>query len=881
MALSPKCLKRAAEASKGKPLTKERADQLAAGLDKAARELARRDAQRWRSLSNQERMAEAAQLAIDELDKSARLKKFRAIRQAVASADTMRRIRANQELLKISPTRAYNNDLVHTDIRAGAIRDKAITDLRDAFAAFESRDGVGVMRNLAMRVFDVANPDMARDVAREIYKLADGHTGNQAAKAAAKSWLDVASSLRERANSLGADIGELWYGYLSQLHDSEAVWKAGAAKWVDFILERDLLDSKQYFNADGTTMTPAQLREMLTAAHETIASEGLNKRKPGEFAGTLKANKGSQHRVLHFKDGDAWVAYMSEYGRGSLYDAMMGHIGQMSRDIAMMEQMGPNPVQLHKAVLDQLERETQRTGFIEKRSVGGLPDNYFRILSGESGVAESQTFAKIGREVRSMEVASKLGATAFTAFGGDIGTAMMTAHYHKLPYMRMLKDIGKAGVSKQTREMLRAHGVISETMARGLERFAGEHIQNSFFGHAAHATVKLSLLQAITDTVRDGASLTFMSGLAKTGRVKWNNLDEYDRFVYQRAGITDQEWAVINKAKPTKDFGGEHLTPETVLAIPDADLVEFVAGATVKPGAEIPADVRAQIDSVRTRASELLSGFIKDESFFASVQPDMHTRAVTTAGGVLKPGTVAGETGRSVALFHSFPIAMITRHLSRILQTPQGLEGAPVGFAAKTEYGSVANKVGVLAGFTTMLSLLSAITFQLQQLVQGKDPVNMDPGNEDGRKFWLKSSLRGGGLSYLGELLGKDPRERRSFGAGGGFGAFGPVFGSAGDLVFGLGYENLVEALAGEETKIAGESLQFAARHLPFVNIWQIKPMWERWALHQAQEAASPGYLNRMEERTRRAWGQEYFWAPGEFAPHRGPDFEAAFEDRI
>ena len=43
---------------------------------------------------------------------------------------------------------------------------------------------------------------------------------------------------------------------------------------------------------------------------------------------------------------------------------------------------------------------------------------------------------------------------------------------------------------------------------------------------------------------------------------------------------------------------------------------------------------------------------------------------------------------------------------------------------------------------------------------------------------------------------------------------------------------------------------------------------------HALQENLSPGYLSRMQQRARKDWQQEYYWAPGTGLPDRAPSFE-------
>ncbi|WP_428245901.1 hypothetical protein, partial [Enterococcus gallinarum] len=77
------------------------------------------------------------------------------------------------------------------------------------------------------------------------------------------------------------------------------------------------------------------------------------------------------------------------------------------------------------------------------------------------------------------------------------------------------------------------------------------------------------------------------------------------------------------------------------------------------------------------------------------------TRVMSSGGGEQR-GTMRGELARSVMQFKSFPIAMVSRHWRRMLDTPQGLDGAPVA----------ANRVAYAGALFASLGALGAIAYQ-------------------------------------------------------------------------------------------------------------------------------------------------------------------------
>lgn len=842
MAISPKCIQQLAAAA-GKPLSAGKLRAIETELDATMRELARRDPARWRSLSRDQRMAEGAMEAMKQVAADAALKEYRATLQALRSSETAERIAGQRALNKLTQSQGLVRDIEQTSQYIDAERDKAIGYLGDLLDAAGAKDGTSVLRNLGMRLFDLDNPAMTADVVREVFKLADGSTGNRAATAAAKAWLDTIETMRQRFNSAGGNVGKLAYGYLSQAHDAVKVFEAGPQQWAAKVLP--MLDRKQYLRGDGALMSDAEVTALLEASHETLATGGKNKTVPGQFAGGgARSNRGSDHRVLHFKDGDAWMEYMGEFGQGSLYDSMTGHIGGMARDIGLVERYGPNPEQQFRVQNDIAERADDAGSRANRGALLVKPVSAWNVVSGKAGMAENRVTAQIGQDVRNLQTAAKLGGAVLSSFT-DVGTIGATLHFNRLPYFDMLANIGRQ-ISPENRAFLREHGVIAEAVKGSMNRWTGDNMTHSWTGRAAGAVMKLSLMNAWTDGLRGAFAQTMMGGLARMAKKDWAGLSEWDRYLLQRKGISEADWSIISKAVPEKDPSGiDRLTADGVRA--------------------------TGVDGAEQAATKLLA-FVIDESQFAVVNPDVATRAIVTGGG-MPTGTLKGEAMRSFAQFKSFPIAMMTRHWRRIMETPQGLEGAPVGFGGESVAAGRVNKVMGMAALNVTGMMLGAIVLQNKALVQGKDPYDMTEG-----KFWMRSLAQGGGMGYLGDLLFKDPTEQRGNTVEQTVGtvlgpAAGAVAGLAGDLVV----ANAWEAAKGKDTKMGAEALRWANSQLPGQSLWWARGVWEHGFLFQAQEALNPGYLARMKQRAQKDWGQEMWWQPEDILPSRAPDLSGAF----
>lgn len=835
------CIKKVRAAS-ARPLSDAKLKAIEDAIGGKMRDLARQDPEGWMAKSREQRVTEASKAAMEDVTAEAARTEYLGTLQLLKTDETNQRIALAKETsaMKLTQSQALIRDIENTNGYTHALHDEAVSGFKDLLDAAESKDGTGVLRNLSMRLWDVDNPRMTADIVREVFRNADGHTGNKLARAGAEAWLKSIEALRVRFNAAGGDVGKLGYGYLSQSHDPAKVLSVKPQEWAQKVMP--LLDRKQYLHEDGSMMTDAQLLPVLAGVHETLASNGLNKIEPGQYKGIGKrANAGGERRVLHFKDGDAWMGYMQEFGEGSLYDAMVGHVGSMTRNIGLVERMGPNPEMQFKLQADIAQR-ADGAGTMKNRSLGNTPEAYWAIASGKTGNPENATIAKIAQDVRNVQTAAKLGSAVLTSFA-DVGTIAHTLHYDRLPYFDMLKNLGK-NFSKDHRDFLQAHGIIAENLTSTLNRWTGDNMTHSLTGRVSNSVMKLSLMNAWTDGLRSAFSATMMQGFAKKVGKEWGKLDQWDQWLMTRKGITEADWGVISQAQATERGGAKYLTRDSIVA-------------TGAPGAE----------QVATK----WMAFVSDESQFAVVNPDMAVRAIVTGGG-MPAGTVRGEAMRTFMQFKSFPLAMMTRHWTRLFDTPQGLEGAPTGFGAKTQVGATANRIAVLAGLNVSLMMLGAVTLQVKSLVAGKDPYDMTD-----LKFWPRALTQGGGLGYVGDLIFKDPTENRGSTAEQGVGSIlGPAAGAAAGLVGDLMLTNAWEAAKGKDTHWKAEALRWTNSQLPYTSLWQTRGAWDHWVIHNAQEAVNPGYLGRMRARAMKDWNQDYFWTPGEAMPHRAPDLSAA-----
>lgn len=809
------CIQAVAQAI-GRSVTQQEAQNIESRIMDSMKQLARKDPAAWQQMSREARLNAAADDAGKALQHDAGKAKQRAALTILAHDRVLNRYSA---LVAdgLKPFHAVARVLDDAGRFARGVSNEYFSGLVDTLNAINPKF-------LGM----VEDARQAADLVREIF---GEQTGNPLAGKAARAWLDTAEAMRKRFNAAGGDVGKLDYGYLPQPHDDVRVLKAGQDKWVGDILP--LLDRSRYVDENGVRLDDAQLIDMLGRAWETITTGGLNKTEPGQAAGIgMRANRGSAHRAIHFKDAESYLSYAASYNRGGVLSAMQGHVSRLARDIALVEEFGPNPP-MQWAYLHDTALRTGASDMVGPWLVS--TQNMWDVLNGNTGTVANVRLAEVAQGARNVEVFGKLGS-AFISSITDIPTYFTTTGFNRLgiadPLVNLVRAFGKDSADYANRAGLVAESVISD-----MNRWAEANIGKGWTAKLANATMKASLLEAWTDAVRRGFSVTMMGALGKMSRADWQALDAGDRGRLVAKGVTETDFKVWRMAQPENWRGSQMLTLQAVRGIPEADLA--AAGLSLRD---------------QNRAVSRLLGTIADESEFASLAQDLQTRAAVTRG--TKKGTIEGEFLRSLALFKGFPMSMISRHWGRM--------------AEQWRTGEKASSVAYGAGLSTALTIFGALAVVLKDMVNGKDPRDMTTP-----KFWGAAFAQGGGVGIFGDFLYTGMGGQNRAGVPNWMNLAGPVVGSGFEAVD-LTAGNIGQLVRGEDTNAGAEAVRFARSHMPFVNLWYAKSAIDHAGLQDLQEMLSPGYLSRMRDRAHKDWGQDYWWQPGEMAPDRAPDLNAA-----
>ncbi|HEV2748575.1 MAG TPA: hypothetical protein VGW34_14930 [Allosphingosinicella sp.] len=660
------------------------------------------------------------------------------------------------------------------------------------------------------------------DLGRERFGEA---TGNLSAKELAAAFGEAAEYARLRFNRGGGAVGKREDWGLPQHHDTMKVRAVPYQQWRADLLPALALE-RMTDDATGQPFTPDSIEAALKNAYDAIRSDGWTRREAGGLGRGKLANSHSDHRFFVFRDFAAWNEYREKYGSGTLFDAMIGHLDGMARDIAMVEQMGPNPAATLKWLQDKVKKAAAEdpdpggAGIDRARSTADVKlANLYAVVSGELNAPVSETWARRFGGVRSFLTSALLGSTTLVATPTDIGFGTITRAYNGLPVTRQLGSYLKLlnPLSRADRRVAVRLGLIAEEaskIAASLNRYIDGVHGPEVAMRLSDAVMRLSGLAPWTQAARWAFGMETLGHLADVRGTAWDGLESALRAMMERYGIDAPGWDAIRASEPYRHRGAEFLRPD--------DVADEALG-------------------------DKMLRMVLTETDYAVPTATARARSVLSFGQ--RPGTLGGEIVRNGALFKSFGVSMILTHGARMMEQK--------GW----------NRAKYFAGLTVTTTLLGGLALQLTALAKGRDAQDMSDG-----WFWARAALKGGGYGIFGDFIGAGANENR-FGGGFAETLAGPVVGAFADLAR-SGGKMIADARDPDKEVNAGkEVIKLAKRYVPGGTLWYARAAYERLVLDQLAEEIDPDYHDswrRMEDRAA-ALGQEYYWRPGDLAPERPP----------
>lgn len=840
--MKPQCIQ-AVETAIGRKLKENESADIDANIKKAMVDLARQDIDRWRNLSDAEKLVKAGEFVAQDIQ--AQLKR----KHAIAARDILTQ---NKNLAALDHPTLSASEVVDRMVAAHGDMSgiQSIDSKARAIASVNRGELVDFYTNIKGGLGVFTDAELVQKIVRERF---NDSTGDPLAKKISDKMGEVFEGMRERFNRAGGDIGKLDDWGLPQTHSLEKIVLAGKQAWVQ--KAEGLIDTSKYVHEDGTYYSQQEIRELLEYSFDTLSSNGANKTEIGRqsFGGNSKVtSRHSESRVLHFKDAESWMEYQSEFGGMPFVDLVEAHINGLSKDIAMVENLGSSPRNSMRILMDAAEQKDWQKG-IDANDTGKSrkrAQTMFDEFSGQN-TPQSEVLANLGLAYRSMNVASMLGGTTISSVT-DQAMIAKTASIHGIAYRKTFGELISQLNPKNKEDRQQAHslGLATEEMLGSIARWSDDGL-TSVHGKSqklarvssgiASQVMRISGLNALTAASKVGFTKMLMHKYGTLTRSKaWADLDAMDRELIEKTGLNERAWEVMRLADPVVDRKGNQLmSARSIYEIPDNQLTQF-----------------GDPQKVRDEVATQFQAHLLDEQGMAVVEAGLRERTWMSAGQ--RKGTGMGELVKSMLQFKSFPAAFLMRHGSRAM--------AQDGVKGKAAYG-----VSLFA----MTTLLGALAVQLKELANGNDPSTMwdsdDP--QKAMNFWTRSAVQGGGLSILGDILvaGTDTSGRSTSDF-----MVGPL-GSDVKAVLGLTVGNLTQYYDDKDTNASNEAFRLLKNKIPAQNLWYTKAATNRMIFDEMQDMIAPGYREKLLRKAEREHDRTRFWGD-DVGDIQMPDFERVVE---
>lgn len=543
----------------------------------------------------------------------------------------------------------------------------------------EARRDVPVVFDLLTRPPAETNRFFA-DVVREMHELRQdgqpGMSGNRDAQKLAQIFARHAEAARLETNRAGANIGRLdgWAG--PQNWDDRAILKAGVDQFVAIVLPE--LDLARSFGQEGP-VDLAEARTILSEVYYNIVTgrdRGVSAAQRGEHLSPRNiADSLAEHRVLHFKDADAWLRVHELLGTGNIATAMIGHLGALARKASLMQMLGPNPEVMLRSVLESRARAERlaagsgaaapgrevearsiidqlrmQTGFLGGTAIGKA----YAVVSGLTDIPSNVSQARFFAGVRATMSWAKLGASLMSQFS-DLASYAAAMHDQGRGLFQGHLDAWNAlmvGGGEAARQRALLIGVGADSLLGDIHaHWSGETGLVGKMATANAAFYRWSGLHWWQNRFETQIANMTSSWMAEQATRGFAELDPAYSHLLTVHGLGGDRWEVVRLARELAEDGRHYVMPGAVATLPDEAFHPLVADAMAEAEDALRERIQAQSQGRRqaavTRAADRVAKASQRLQEAESIaRPANRARALEARQRALEAAQTAHELAR-------------------------------------------------------------------------------------------------------------------------------------------------------------------------------------------------------------------------------------------
>lgn len=737
--------------------------------------------------------------------------------------------------------------------------------------AFKSGDPMeAMMGHIGMMARDIAtmeilgpSPEIMRNYLKQLV-LQRAATVEPLGRIAAEKLATIADVMRR---VVPGDAGERFLAdfdvKLRALADAEAAARAGGAagkaaddlaRSIDDLIERLKMMEPETIGAERARLTDRLFEieaERAAVGAKGAPQVGVSKRNKRRLAALADEARDVQARLDAIDTGDnsLFVAEPQAYAE----------MVQAANDMrAAAKEIRAGGLGYVRDPMDAARASVKRH------------DAMWDIVRGTHFAPVNESAADWGQVVRNWNVSVLLGSAMVTALS-DIGLQRTARKLAGLDsgfmtiitgYLTMMKSMDRQeaissflGLDAMV-HMIHNTGRYNDGMMGIGSMRTGQRLSQravTWSGFVADRVISASGLAWWTQAGKWAFGMDLMSDMAGHVRKfdKMTDLPERLQRTLRNGGFTPDDWAALRA---------------TALHERHIDMPAGVGSGTARwlrpneiaqgPGGEALAEKYLMMIHTLTR--------------HAVIEGTVRSRSIMDFG---RPGTLAGEIGRTALQFKSFGIAVVLQHMAALTR-----EFRVNGFREGAKRS---------AEFLVITTLLGALVSELYEIINGRDPVlpkmlaerKLPPAS-----YWIAAAMKGGGLGIYGDYLlapvGKAGQGLVSTMAG-------PTVGQI-DRLRGASFSEVIEwweengdkhskmrdagwIMGPPKDKTVQRSIEASKVLTPGGSLWWLRLAKERLILNQLHKWQDPEGFERVTKRheklQRKRLGNGYWWRPGDLYP--------------
>lgn len=425
----------------------------------------------------------------------------------------------------------------------------------------------------------------------------------------------------------GRSAGNLFKNLIHRLKDKDDLLKNSKQRWIKFI--KSNLDLEKTFgeNLSDVNQRLDSIFNNITTGKSEIFTRSV-------VSNDREAVERKAHLFFYWKDHESFLNYSREYGKGNLFQALIGDLNSSANRIGTAELMGDAPLSTYND-LRKIQQERKPYSALWYKHT----DLVLKQALQHDQSTVSPTLGALGANIRSLGAIARLSTIVLrslpdASYIASFAQRWGNSYFKSLAYT--LNHTFNSFANEERRFIAQQFKLLADSHLGYMARFADLSNGTELIHKVTTGFFRANLLESFDKGNRHSLMHVIAKGLYKQRNKSWDGLNNATRFQLQKYGLEEKEWNLLR----TKNQSGL-FTTANVDEVTDEELKALYGQR--KPLYEMRSDLYRKVYSIFSMAADN-----------AVLMPDAWTKAFMYYGQ--RPGTVLGEALRMVMQFKGFAI---------------------------------------------------------------------------------------------------------------------------------------------------------------------------------------------------------------------------------